>query len=81
MLGSFGVCWIVHTVLIEMLSHVLIGWAFIGCIHVVLWHITYPLGSYGVCFLVHTVLIKMVSHVIFLGFIMFMLDVILGPTP
>ena len=38
-------------------------------------------GSYGVCLLVHTIVIDMMSYVIFLGFIMFLLDVILGHTP
>ena len=85
MSGSFGVCWIVHTVLVEMLSHVLIGWGFITSllddIHAILGHIPYPSGSYEVCLFVHTVLIEMLSHVTFLGFIMFLLDVILGHTP
>ena len=53
MLGSFGVCLIVHTVLAEMLSHVLIGWGFITSllddIHVILRHIPYLSGSLGVC--------------------------------
>ena len=74
-----------HTVLAEMLSHVLIGWGFITSllddIHVILGHTPYPSGSYGVCLLVHTILIEMMNHVIFLGFIMFLLDVILRHTP
>ena len=85
MSGSPGVCWIVHIVLAEMLSHVLIGWGFITSllddIHVILRHTPYPSGSNGVCLFVHTVLIEMMSHVLFLGFIMFLLDVILGHTP
>ena len=47
-------------------------------IHVILRHTPYPPRSYGVSLLVHTVLIEVMSHVIFLGFIMFLLDVILG---
>ena len=41
-----------HTVLTEMLSHVLIDWDFIKSpldgIHVILGHTPYPSGSYGV---------------------------------
>ena len=78
-------CWNMHTVIVEMLSHVLIGWGFITSlfdgIHVILGHIHYMLGSYGVCLFVHTVPIEMMSHKIFLGFIMFMLHVILGHIP
>ena len=85
MSGSFRVYWIMHIVLAEMSIHVLIGRGFITSlldgIHVILGHSLYSSGSYGVRLLVHIVLIEMVSHVIFLGFIMFLLDVILRPTP
>ena len=82
--GSYEVCLCVHTVFAKMLSHVLIGWGFITSL--IGWHTchtwAYPLppGSYGVCLVVRTVLIEMMSHVIFLGFIMFLLDVILPPS-
>ena len=74
-----------HTVLAEMLSHVLIGWGFTTS----LLDDTYMsyLGISFICWdhmefilVVHIVLIEMMSHVIFLGFIMFLLDVILGHT-
>ena len=62
---SSGVCWIVHTILAVMLSHVLIGWGFITSIldgiHVILGHTPYLSGSYGVCLFVHRVLIEMMS--------------------
>ena len=82
---SSGVCWIMHRVLAEMLSHVLISWGFITSlldgIHVILRHTPYPPGLYGVCLFAHTTLIEMMSHVIFFVFTMFLLDVILGHTP